>query len=60
MTSTAPIELWILAAANVPLAVRPVGDIQYKLVGEVYVHGWAHDEAIREAPADSSRLITLI
>ncbi|KAG5757588.1 hypothetical protein H9Q72_014271 [Fusarium xylarioides] len=39
-------EVWILKGFQVPCLLRPMGDERYKLVGEAYVHGIMHGEAL--------------
>ncbi|KUJ23875.1 HET-domain-containing protein [Mollisia scopiformis] len=39
-------EVWIIAGSQVPFILRPVGENRYKLVGEAYVHGVMHGEAM--------------
>ncbi|KAI0491039.1 heterokaryon incompatibility protein-domain-containing protein [Xylaria cf. heliscus] len=39
-------EVWVLAGGNVPFILRNVGEGRYKLIGECYVHGIMHGEAV--------------
>ncbi|KAF5539315.1 het-domain-containing protein [Fusarium napiforme] len=39
-------EVWILDGCQVPCLLRPNGDGRYSLVGEAYVHGIMHGEAL--------------
>lgn len=39
-------EVWILEGCQVPCLLRPMGEGRYKLVGEAYVHGIMHGEAL--------------
>lgn len=39
-------EVWLLAGASVPFILRPCQDESYKLVGEAYLHGVMHGEAL--------------
>ncbi|KAF5723294.1 het-domain-containing protein [Fusarium mundagurra] len=39
-------EVWILEGCRVPCLLRPRGDGGYSLVGEAYVHGIMHGEAL--------------
>ncbi|KAF5611424.1 heterokaryon incompatibility protein [Fusarium subglutinans] len=41
-------EVWILDGCQVPCLLRHTGDGRYKLVGEAYVHGIMHGEALEE------------
>ncbi|KAF5675871.1 het-domain-containing protein [Fusarium circinatum] len=41
-------EVWILEGCRIPCLLRPSGDGRYKLVGEAYVHGIMHGEALEE------------
>ncbi|KAI1179053.1 heterokaryon incompatibility protein-domain-containing protein [Nemania sp. FL0916] len=42
-------EVWLLAGGNVPFTLRKVSDRRYRLVGECYVHGIMHGEAVVNA-----------
>ncbi|KAF5580449.1 het-domain-containing protein [Fusarium pseudoanthophilum] len=42
-------EVWILDGCQVPCLLRPTGDGRYKLVGEAYVHGIMHGEALERS-----------
>jgi hypothetical protein len=53
-------EVWVLVGVRVPLILRPVGEGQYRLVGEAYVHGIMHGEAIDKTAEESIRELTLI
>lgn len=39
-------EVWLLQCAKVPFVLRPREDGRYYLVGEAYVHGLMHGEAV--------------
>jgi hypothetical protein len=39
-------EVWVLAGAPIPCLLRPTGDGRYRLIGEAYIHGIMHGEAI--------------
>ncbi|KAI9641308.1 hypothetical protein NHQ30_010110 [Ciborinia camelliae] len=39
-------EIWLLAGASVPFILRPSQDECYELVGEAYLHGVMHGEAL--------------
>lgn len=39
-------EVWVLAGASVPFILRRGEDEFYELVGEVYLHGVMHGEAL--------------
>lgn len=39
-------EVWLLAGAAVPFILRSCGDGEYELVGEAYLHGVMHGEAL--------------
>ena len=39
-------EIWLLCGASVPYILRPQKDSKYTLVGEGYVHGIMHGEAV--------------
>ncbi|KAF5576675.1 het-domain-containing protein [Fusarium pseudocircinatum] len=41
-------EVWILEGCRVPCLFRPSGDGRYSLVGEAYVHGIMHGEALKD------------
>jgi hypothetical protein len=38
-------EVWLLGGAKVPYILRPLGDSEYELVGEAYIHGIMQGEA---------------
>jgi hypothetical protein len=38
--------IWLLPDADVPFILRPLENGHYKLVGEAYVHGIMHGEAL--------------
>jgi hypothetical protein len=40
-------ELWILRGARMPFVLRRRDDRQYQLIGEAYVHGIMHGEAVQ-------------
>ncbi|RDW56510.1 hypothetical protein BP5796_13151 [Coleophoma crateriformis] len=40
--------IFIIPETSVPYVLRPVHDGQYKLIGEAYVHGIMHGEAVRD------------
>ncbi|KAI1751997.1 heterokaryon incompatibility protein-domain-containing protein, partial [Xylaria castorea] len=39
-------EAWVLAGGNVPFTLRKVSEGRYKLIGECYIHGVMHGEAV--------------
>lgn len=39
-------QVWILAGADTPLVLRPLSNGRHQLVGEAYVHGIMHGEAL--------------
>ena len=39
-------EVWVLKGGNVPFVLRRVKEGVYRLVGDAYVHGIMHGEAI--------------
>lgn len=51
-------EVWIVESGAMPLIMRPVGgDGEYILVGEAYVHGIMHGEAVSGAKVEEICLI---
>ncbi len=40
-------QVWVLAGAKVPFLLRPLDDGRYQVVGQAYVHGIMHGEALR-------------
>ena len=38
-------EVWVVAGGDVPLLLRPTGDSEFHLIGEVYMHGLMDGEA---------------
>ncbi|KAF2112083.1 heterokaryon incompatibility protein-domain-containing protein [Lophiotrema nucula] len=52
-------EVWVLAGAKVPYILRPVGNAQYELVGEAYMHDIMHGELVKEGKGEISD-ITLV
>ncbi|RWA07059.1 hypothetical protein EKO27_g8045 [Xylaria grammica] len=42
-------EVWVLAGGNVPFTLRKVSEGRYTLIGECYVHGIMHGEAVANA-----------
>lgn len=40
-------QLWIIAGADIPLLLRPLSNGKYQLVGQAYVHGIMHGEALQ-------------
>ncbi|XXG94592.1 hypothetical protein Hte_000849 [Hypoxylon texense] len=53
-------EVWILAGANVPFVLRPVGAGEYRLIGEAYVHGIMHGQAVTDKSKAEVKNIVLI
>jgi hypothetical protein len=51
-------EVWILRGAKVPYVLRPLGEGQYELVGEAYVHTIMRGEAMDEK--SKFNVITLV
>ncbi|OJD33101.1 ankyrin and het domain-containing protein [Diplodia corticola] len=43
-------SIWILPGAHVPLVLRDVGQAQWLVVGEAYVHGIMDGEALEKTP----------
>lgn len=44
-------EVWLLVGADVPFTLRKIGEGEYRIVGEAYVHGVMHGEAVDRSPA---------
>ena len=40
-------QVWVLAGAKVPFVLRPLENGRYQVVGQAYVHGIMHGEALR-------------
>ncbi|KAH8658186.1 heterokaryon incompatibility protein-domain-containing protein [Xylariales sp. PMI_506] len=53
-------EVYVLAGADVPFIIRRDGPDRYRLIGEAYVHGMMHGEAIAEQSRQSLRTIVLV
>lgn len=50
-------QVWILAAADVPFLLRPQANGRYRLVGEAYVHGIMHGEAVNEESQELTQIV---
>ncbi|KAJ4366792.1 hypothetical protein N0V83_007317 [Neocucurbitaria cava] len=46
-------EIWILRGARVPFILRQMGEGQYQIIGEAYVHGLMYGEAVRSRDAET-------
>ena len=57
---TAGDEVWILSGCNVPIVLRDAGDGKRRVVGECYVHGIMHGEAVNMQPNASVQTIMLV
>jgi len=40
-------QVWLLHGARAPYVLRPLGDGEYEVVGEAYVHGIMQGEALK-------------
>lgn len=49
-------ELWILRGANVPFILRRLDDGSYRVIGEAYVHGIMHGEALQERASEYQQI----
>jgi hypothetical protein len=47
-------EIWVIAGASIPFVLRPKADGQWSLVGEAYVHGIMHGEAVLASSLSTS------
>ncbi|TRX98003.1 hypothetical protein FHL15_001213 [Xylaria flabelliformis] len=52
-------EAWVLAGGNVPFTLRRVGEGRYKLIGECYIHGVMHAEAVADV-SELCRTISIV
>ena len=52
-------EVWILGGADTPMILRKLPSGLYALVGEAYIHGIMHGEAVQSLIRESLRSITL-
>lgn len=53
-------EVWVLLGGDVPFVLRPIsGSIEYRLVGDCYLHGVMDGEAVRELEG-SVRSVVLV
>lgn len=43
-------EVWVLNGAKTPVVLRKVGEGRYEFLGEAYVHGIMHGEALERFP----------
>lgn len=54
-------EIWVLAGVKVPLILRrQTGQGQYRLIGESYVHGIMHGEAVDDKVQEKISSVILI
>ncbi|KAK4185047.1 hypothetical protein QBC35DRAFT_465906 [Podospora australis] len=47
-------QIWILSGAPVPFVLRQVNEGRYRVIGEAYVHGIMHGEAVQEGSTSNS------
>lgn len=52
-------EVWVLGGADTPMVLRQLRGGFYALVGEAYVHGVMHGEAVESSSLENLRSITL-
>ncbi|KAK1830339.1 heterokaryon incompatibility protein-domain-containing protein [Podospora conica] len=52
-------QLWVLDGAKTPVVLRRVGDTSYEFLGEAYVHGMMHGEAVARFPVVEDVLLPL-
>ncbi|KAL8834196.1 MAG: hypothetical protein Q9176_007624 [Flavoplaca citrina] len=52
-------EIWILGCADTPVILRKQVNGSYRLIGETYVHGIMHGEAIRSTAQEQLQQISL-
>jgi len=52
-------EIWILGGADTPMVLRRQSKGRYRLVGEVYVHGVMHGEAVASITQEQLEKIIL-
>lgn len=45
-------EIWVLQGANVPFVLRRLGEGHFELVGEAFVFGAMHGEAVKDVEGD--------
>lgn len=45
-------EIWVLAGANVPFVLRKLGNGNFALIGEAFVFGVVHGEAVKDVSVD--------
>jgi len=60
MSAKAGDAIWILGGCNSPMVLQqdPAGDgTRYTLIGQVYIHGSMHGEAVREPRPDLRRIM---
>ena len=41
-------EVWVLNGAKTPVVLRKMGERRYEFLGEAYVHGMMHGEALEK------------
>jgi hypothetical protein len=51
-------EVWLLTGGFVPFLLRRVGKGRYRLIGEAYIHGIMHGEAVPSSP--DSQIIDIV
>lgn len=50
-------EVWLLRGANVPFVLRRLEVGNYQVIGEVYVHGVMHGEALKDVADPFSQIV---
>ncbi|KAI0193018.1 heterokaryon incompatibility protein-domain-containing protein [Xylaria flabelliformis] len=58
-TTKAGDEAWVLSGGNVPFTLRRVSEGRYKLIGECYIHGVMHGEAVVDV-SELCRTISIV
>lgn len=53
-------EVWVVAGGDTPLLLRPAGNSEFHFVGEAYVHGIMHGEAVSEAKGSELASVVLV
>ncbi|KAL7623141.1 hypothetical protein AAE478_006822 [Parahypoxylon ruwenzoriense] len=53
-------EVWVLVGANVPFVLRRVGEGEYRLIGEAFLFGAMHGEALGDGQRHGFRDVRLV
>jgi hypothetical protein len=52
-------QIWVLVGASVPFVLRPLDGGKYRLMGEAYVHGIMHGEAVSDSNTNTQTIVLI-